>query len=104
MTGRISTVRESGSKLVFYDIEKNGRMLQIIANQQHFKNADEFKQYSNTLRRGDVIEIHGIVGKTHTGQLSLKATQIHLLAPCLHRFPEKEALHDPVSHTDLYST
>ena len=97
ITGRISTIRESSSKLVFYVIEKDGYSLQIMANQQHFEDASEFRQSIDMLRRGDIIEVCGVPGKTQTGQLSLKAHRITLLAPCLHRIPEKETLHDPVS-------
>jgi lysyl-tRNA synthetase class II len=97
VTGRISTIRELSSKLVFYVIEKDGYSLQIMVNQQHFENISEFRQSMDMLRRGDIIEVFGVPGKTQTGQLSLKAHRITLLAPCLHRIPEKDTLHDPVS-------
>lgn len=49
------------------------------------------KQHTN-LRRGDVIGITGYPGRTNpknkeTGELSIFATQVTLLSPCLHMLP-----------------
>lgn len=43
-----------------------------------------------------MIEIQGFVGKTNTGELTLFAREMQLLAPCLHRIPTKSGLKDTV--------
>jgi lysyl-tRNA synthetase class 2 len=40
------------------------------------------------LRKGDVVRAVGFPGKTRTGELSLFASRIELLSPCLHDVPE----------------
>lgn len=40
------------------------------------------------LRKGDVIRAVGLPGKTRTGELSLFASRVELLSPCLHDVPE----------------
>ena len=41
-------------------------------------------------------EVRGFPGKTSAGELSVWATKITLLAPCLHPLPLDEGLADPV--------
>jgi lysyl-tRNA synthetase class 2 len=40
------------------------------------------------LRKGDVVRAVGFPGKTRTGELSLFASRVELLSPCLHDVPE----------------
>jgi lysyl-tRNA synthetase class 2 len=98
VTGRISNIRQLSNKLVFYDIERNGKTLQIVANQQNFKDPLEFTRLIALLRRGDIVEVQGTIGKTQPGQLSLKVQYMRLLAPCLHRLPKREIRNDTVSN------
>ncbi|VVD01717.1 unnamed protein product [Leptidea sinapis] len=67
IAGRIHSIRESGAKLIFYDLRGEGVKLQ--------------------LRRGDIIGCVGHPGKTKKGELSLVPKTIKLLSPCLHMLP-----------------
>ena len=46
------------------------------------------------MKRGDIIGVKGLPFVTQKGELSVKADQIVLLAPCLHMLPEYENLKD----------
>ena len=54
-------------------------------------------QTHGRLRRGDIVGAEGSVGKTKKGELSLFATNVVLLAPCLHMLPSDKGggLTDP---------
>ena len=38
---------------------------------------------------GDIVAVRGTVFRTRTGELSVRAAEIRLLAKCLHPLPEK---------------
>ncbi|KAJ5173235.1 hypothetical protein N7492_005828 [Penicillium capsulatum] len=86
IAGRIYTKRSSGAKLNFYDIRAEG-----------VKNATgsvPFEQQHEHLRRGDIVGIVGFPGRTDPknradGELSIFATEIILLSPCLHAIPSE---------------
>jgi lysyl-tRNA synthetase class 2 len=46
-----------------------------------------FDLINNAIRRGDIIGVTGFPGRTQTGELSLFATDVQLLSPCLHILP-----------------
>jgi lysyl-tRNA synthetase class 2 len=46
-----------------------------------------FEKINNALRRGDIIGVKGFPGRTQTGELSIFATEVQLLSPCLHMLP-----------------
>ena len=114
VAGRILSKRKASSKLVFLDIESNGERLQVMATRGRYwgssgarteQSEDEFRQCMKTLRRGDIIGLHGYPGVTGVGELSLIPTHIQLLAPCLRMLPpsHKGLLHNvsisPLQHT-----
>ena len=93
--GRIFVKRASGSKLVFYDIKDEGVKVQVLCQLQHM-DADEakFEQIHDHIRRGDVVGIVGFPGRTAPrqraeGELSIFATKLQLLTPCLHQIPSE---------------
>ncbi len=47
------------------------------------------------LHSGDVVRVRGFPARTRAGELSLYATQLQLLAPCLHPIPKVQGLRDP---------
>ena len=51
----------------------------------------DFDQINTILRRGDVIGVEGYPGRTQTGELSVFATKLTLLAPCLHPLPNESS-------------
>ncbi|KAF2760329.1 lysyl-tRNA synthetase [Pseudovirgaria hyperparasitica] len=89
---RIYTMRSAGSNLVFYDIRSQGIQVQVMC-QKEFAKGDFAKQHEH-LRRGDIVEIIGYPGRTNPasrqteeGELSIFATEVRLLSPCLHLLP-----------------
>ncbi|VEL29301.1 unnamed protein product [Protopolystoma xenopodis] len=59
---RIHAKRESGSKLIFYDIMAEDHRLQVMANVAFYKSEDDFLKINNILRRGDILGCIGIPG------------------------------------------
>jgi lysyl-tRNA synthetase class II len=54
--GRIQSVRLSGSKLAFLDIEQSQQKLQVLLNVKHLGvEVERFRESRQLLRRGDVI-------------------------------------------------
>lgn len=91
--GRIFTKRASGSKLVFYDIRAEGVKIQVMCQAQN-ATGKSFEEQHELLRRGDIIGVTGFIGKTNPknrddGELSIIASQVVLLTPCLHAIPSE---------------
>ena len=93
--GRIYTKRAAGSKLVFYDVRAEGVKVQIMCQAQEAAGDTSFEDQHEHLRRGDIIGIIGYPGRTaprnrpNEGELSIFATQVILLTPCLHQIPSE---------------
>lgn len=92
LTGRIMTKRESGSKLRFYVLKGDGVQMQIMAQAQDAASIEEYEKQHDELRRGDIVGVTGYPGRTSPakggeGELSIFATSIQLLTPCLHMLP-----------------
>ncbi|TRY67177.1 hypothetical protein TCAL_02280 [Tigriopus californicus] len=87
VAGRIHAIRESGAKLIFYDLRGEGKKIQVMANAKSYENEDSFFEDTAKIRRGDVIGIRGHPGKTKKGELSIIPQKITLLSPCLHMLP-----------------
>lgn len=96
---RIYGKRAAGTKLVFYDVRDEGVKLQIMCQSQEVgEGAPEFNKQHEHLRRGDIIGIIGYPGRTapknkiekgEEGELSIFATEVVLLTPCLHQLPDE---------------
>ncbi|KAI1101714.1 lysyl-tRNA synthetase [Jackrogersella minutella] len=100
VAGRIYNKRASGSKLIFYDIRgNNGVKAQIMCQAQEVRDgAPVFEKQHDHIRRGDIIGVVGYAGRTapktkiekgEEGELSIFATEIILLSPCLHQLPDE---------------
>lgn len=87
VAGRIHAKRESGVKLIFYDLRGEGVKIQAMANARYYSSEEEFRNINDRIRRGDILGLVGHPGKTKKGELSLIPTQINLLTPCLHMLP-----------------
>ncbi|KAH6647504.1 lysyl-tRNA synthetase [Truncatella angustata] len=96
---RMYNKRASGNKLVFYDVRDEGVKLQIMCQANEVgEGAPEFTKQHEHLRRGDIIGIIGYPGRTapknkiekgEEGELSIFATEVVLLTPCLHQLPDE---------------
>lgn len=99
VAGRIHVMREASKKLVFIDLKAEDHKVQILVNFKAYGDANHFRAILDIIRRGDVIGVDGVIGRSKTGELSVMASKITLLAPCLHMLPMdrsdgKEALTD----------
>uniref|UniRef100_A0A7S3QG11 Lysine--tRNA ligase n=1 Tax=Chaetoceros debilis TaxID=122233 RepID=A0A7S3QG11_9STRA len=90
VAGRIESVRGQG-KLFFYDIRGDGAKLQIMSDLKTYATGEEaFKKIHRTIKRGDVIGVRGIAGKSKKGELSIFPVEMQLLSPCLHMLPQNK--------------
>ncbi|XXQ33166.1 Lysine--tRNA ligase [Plasmodiophora brassicae] len=89
IAGRILGKRSSGNKLFFYDLTADGASIQIIANRAAASDSAEFDRVNGILRRGDLVGVVGPIGRANKGELSIFASRIILLAPCLRMLPSK---------------
>ncbi|KAL4753878.1 hypothetical protein BDW72DRAFT_167533 [Aspergillus terricola var. indicus] len=94
IAGRIYTKRSSGAKLIFYDIRAEGVKVQVVCQAQNASSAVSFEDQHEHLRRGDIVGIVGFPGRSNPknrpdGELSIFATEVVLLAPCLHAIPSE---------------
>lgn len=87
VAGRIHAIRESGGKLIFYDLRGEGVKLQVMANAKLYDSEAAFVEDTSRLRRGDIVGIQGYPGKTKKGELSVIPKKLKLLSPCLHMLP-----------------
>ncbi|KAJ6127110.1 lysyl-tRNA synthetase [Penicillium sp. IBT 18751x] len=94
IAGRIFTKRSSGGKLIFYDLRAEGVKVQVMCQAQNATGSVPFEEQHEHLRRGDIIGIVGFPGRTAPknrpdGELSIFATEVVLLSPCLHAIPSE---------------
>jgi len=87
VAGRIHAIRESGAKLIFYDVRGEGTKIQVMATANAYKSEEDFLSDTGKLRRGDIVGVVGNPGKTKKGELSVIPVDLVLLAPCLHMLP-----------------
>lgn len=93
VTGRILSKRGQG-KLMFYDLHAEGMKIQIMSDLQRYQGGEEaFREIHNLVKRGDLVGVVGVPGKSKKGELSVFPSSITLLSPCLHMLPK--------SHTGL---
>ncbi len=59
VAGRIHAIRESGAKLIFYDLRGEGVKLQVMANAKMYDGEGETQFLVDTakIRRGDIIGV-----------------------------------------------
>ncbi|KAI9282170.1 lysyl-tRNA synthetase [Sporodiniella umbellata] len=87
VAGRIHNKRASGAKLRFYDLHGEGVKIQVMASLQDHEGED-FAQMHDLFRRGDVIGVTGVPGKTKRGELSIFPKKVTILSPCLRMLPK----------------
>ncbi|CAG0887554.1 unnamed protein product [Cyprideis torosa] len=88
VAGRLHAIRESSTKLIFYDLRAEGKKVQIMANAKYYREGvDAFLKDNAKLRRGDIVGVEGHPGKTKKGELSIVPLHLKLLSPCLHMMP-----------------
>ncbi|PWN54461.1 lysyl-tRNA synthetase [Violaceomyces palustris] len=98
VAGRIHNMRSSGQKLRFYDLWGEGVKIQIMAQLQDHEDGDFFETHE-LFRRGDIVGVVGMPGKTKKGELSVLPKSIRLLSPNLKMLP-KAAQNEKGGFTD----
>lgn len=86
IAGRIMLQRNMG-KAMFLTIDDSSNKIQIYATQNAL--GDEQFTQTNQLDLGDIIGCHGVLFKTKTGELTVRASHIRLLCKSLHPPPDK---------------
>lgn len=68
VAGRIHAIRESGAKLLFYDLRGEGTKIQVMANARAYKEGEQVFQVDVAkIRRGDIVGFVGKPAKTKKG-------------------------------------
>jgi len=57
VAGRVHAIRESGAKLIFYDLRGEGVKVQVMASAKSYKSEAAFETDTAKLRRGDIIGV-----------------------------------------------
>lgn len=78
LAGRIHAIRESGAKLIFYDVRGEGVKIQVMANAKLYSSEQAFSTELERIRRGDIIGIDGYPAKTKKGELSIIPKKVSL--------------------------
>ncbi|KAG0223514.1 hypothetical protein B0O80DRAFT_483312 [Mortierella sp. GBAus27b] len=89
VAGRLHNMRTMG-KLRFYDLHGDGVKIQITSQAQDAER--DFNEIHDNLRRGDIVGVRGVAGRTKPkkggdGELSIFPRDIILLSPCLRMLP-----------------
>jgi lysyl-tRNA synthetase class 2 len=86
IAGRIMSKRGQG-KVGFYDIQDHLGRIQMFAKLDTL--GEEEYNWLKTYDIGDIIGVKGVVFKTKTGEISVKAEEVKLLSKSLQTLPEK---------------
>lgn len=91
-SGRIVQIRSSSKKLHFCDVRSCGSKIQVCFNLM-FNDGDEtyFYNFTQSVRRGDIVGFRGKIGRTKAGELTIFATYGEILTPCLHMLPSDQS-------------
>jgi lysyl-tRNA synthetase class 2 len=89
------TIRSAGTSLRFYDCKSEGESIQVFCDIRNAKGSPDkaaFAKSHDLYRRGDIIGVTGYPGRTKPknrpeGELSVFATELELLTPCLRQLP-----------------
>lgn len=101
VTGRVMTIRAQGTKLIFIDLHGDDAKVQIMATAQNY--AGDFEVLHAGLRRGDIVGVVGTPGRSKTGELSIRPSNVEILSYCLHMLPtQHEVQVNPLTKDTRY--
>jgi lysyl-tRNA synthetase class 2 len=85
LAGRVMSLRDLGA-LMFFDVYDGSARLQTVLNKKNFKEK-EFNFWKSVLDIGDFVEVGGPLFKTKTGEKSIEAKSLRLIAKSLRPLP-----------------
>jgi lysyl-tRNA synthetase class 2 len=88
LAGRVMGLRSSGAKLIFIDLHEDNSKVQVFATAANYQG--DFDKLHKSLKYGDIIGVVGNPGRTKTGELSLRPSEIVILSYCLHQLPRQQ--------------
>lgn len=101
VTGRVMSIRAAGPKLIFIDLNSDDSKVQVMATAQSYE--ADFEQLHTALRRGDIIGVIGVPGRSKTGELSIRPAKIEFLSYCMHMLPtQHEVSVNPLTKDTRY--
>lgn len=83
----MNNIRGAGAKLVFIDLRGDSGQIQIFSSAAEWKGEKDYADVHRTVKRGDIIGVRGVPGRTKTGEFSIKSSDIQQLSYCLHILP-----------------
>lgn len=95
----------AGPKLAFIDLTGDDGKVQVMATAANFEG--DFDGFIEAVRRGDFLGVHGVAGRSKTGELSIRPSKAEILSYCLHMIPtphevEKHPLSKDVRYRQRY--
>ena len=87
IAGRVMSIRRSGKKLYFIDIQSEGQNVQVLGNLMHYESQDQFSTDFGRIQRGDLVGVIGHPHRSRPGELSILPKNINVLTPCLRVIP-----------------
>ncbi|KAI9364020.1 hypothetical protein DFJ73DRAFT_810663 [Zopfochytrium polystomum] len=94
VAGRIAARRAAGKKLLFLELRRDFCAVQVVVKANWYNADADADPAVSLLSVGDVVHVVGFPGRSKSGELSIGATDIKLLSPCLHRLPKPNTLTD----------
>ena len=95
VSGRVFSIRNAGSGLVFYDVDSEDQRIQIFCSESEHKGSKSFEATHEHIKRGDIIGAIGYPGRTNPkkgdGELSVQAHDVIHLSYCLHMLPKADS-------------
>jgi len=88
LAGRVYNKRSAGSSLIFYDLQAQDGKIQVVADARSCADKEEWTLHSH-IKRGDIIGVTGVPGRSNPGELSIFPSTTKLLTPCLRMLPNK---------------
>lgn len=89
IAGRIDSIRLGSKKLFFFHINSYGKSVQVMVNARFYNPSPKYDlpTLMKFLSRSDIVGVSGYPTRTKTGELSLLAHEVTLLAPCYWDIP-----------------
>ena len=87
LAGRVITVRIMGKASFFHLQDRDGKIQVYVKNDVVGEELYEF--FKRMIDVGDIVGVKGIVFKTRTGEITLKAEDVKLLSKSIKPLPEK---------------